>query len=153
MGADFSASWTQPPAGKQTWQWPPRWRCGGLSHYATCSARVAGRTSPRSTLCHCHAGAARPTESAQCTQISTRASLCTIANCPPLPGGVPQAQVAQQGGAQIAVQPPGAPGGAGAGVAPAPAGVGVPGPCSQDYLGVNTALNRLLAVMADAAMA
>jgi hypothetical protein len=34
----------------------------------------------------------------------------------PTAGGVPQVQAIQQGGAQIAVQPPGAPGGAGAGV-------------------------------------
>ena len=62
-------------------------------------------------------------------------------------------QGAQQGGAQIAVQPPGAPGKARAGVAQAPASVGVPGPGSQDYLGIDTALDRLLAVLTDANMA
>ncbi len=66
---------------------------------------------------------------------------------------MPQAQAAQQGGTQIAVQPPGAPGGAGAGVAPAPVGVRVLGPCSQDYSGIDTALDCLLAVMTNAGTA
>jgi hypothetical protein len=62
---------------------------------------------------------------------------------PPPAGGLPQAQAAQQGGTQIAVQPPGAPGGA-------RAGVWVPVPCSQDYSGINTAHDCLLVVMTDA---
>jgi hypothetical protein len=71
----------------------------------------------------------------------------------PAAGGMPQAQAAQQGGTQIAVQPTGAPGGAAAGVAQATAGVWVPGPGPQDYSGIDMALDCLSLVMMDADMA
>jgi hypothetical protein len=51
-----------------------------------------------------------------------------------------QVHAAQQGGAQIAVQP----GGTAAGLAQAAAGMGVQGPAiSQEYSGISTALERL----------
>jgi hypothetical protein len=61
----------------------------------------------------------------------------------------PQAPLAQQGGAQIVVQPPGGHGGAGAGLAQAAASTGAQGPPSQEYLGIVMALERLAPVMAD----
>jgi hypothetical protein len=63
---------------------------------------------------------------------------------------VPQAPVAQQGGAQITVKPPGGHGGARAGLAQAAAGMGAQGPPSQEYLGIAIALNCLAPVMTDA---
>jgi hypothetical protein len=63
---------------------------------------------------------------------------------------VPQAPMAQQGGAQIAVQPPGGHGGAVAGLAQAAAGMGAQGPPSQEYSGIAVALKRLAPVMMDA---
>jgi hypothetical protein len=68
----------------------------------------------------------------------------------PTAGRALQAQAIQQGGTQIAVQPPGVPGGDRAGVAQATIGVGVPGSGPQDYLGIDTALDPLLLVMTDA---
>jgi hypothetical protein len=62
----------------------------------------------------------------------------------------PHAPLAQQGGAQIAVQPSDGHGGAGAGLSQAAAGTGAQGPPSQEYLGIAMALKCLASVMADA---
>jgi hypothetical protein len=68
----------------------------------------------------------------------------------PAAAAAPHVPLAQQGRAQIAVQPPGGHGGAGAGLAQATASTGAEGPPSQEYSGIAMALECLALVMADA---